>query len=422
MFALARYLIEYSVSDIDGTAATPLTLSITFVEVALVTGSFLFIGQADNATEAQQYAEELYTLGTACNSVLVTDVAAVFQTWLTSATSAYVESMTAALGADSAATAAVNVLELGLFSSISASEVMVLNATIDQNITNALNVNTSDATQNYAYNVTLQVTVLTADMLLSVFVDVLNSTLSSKRRLLSSSDQTLTTVNPQIDSTSRVTTDMISRREQARQVPGIVLGDMFCNEHELDGGMALNTLTLEKLLCRADRTQHVVHNHHNPAVRSYMVDESAQSGLQSQRMALQAKTHSRGLQTTSSGSAFPLTSLLTFKMNLVLAAFNGTSGCSPDSLVDLFYEGSEAPASLPDLCTTAGGTEDVGINQALLASANSTVPLLQVDHSLSATLAISGCIAYIKHGPCHILPNKAFRNVCLRCSYCMHES
>ncbi len=181
--ACFRYLIEYGASDSSGVAAAPLTISITFVEVALVTGSFLFIGQADSTIEAQQHAAQLYTPGTAPNSAFTADIATVFQTWLASNVTTYVDQMTAALGASTAVIAAVNTLELGIFSTVLVPDVTVLNATIDQNVTSLLSINSSNPSQTYAYNVTLQV----ADMLLSVFVDVLNST-DSRRRLLSSSD------------------------------------------------------------------------------------------------------------------------------------------------------------------------------------------------------------------------------------------
>lgn len=77
-----------------------MTVDITFVEVALVTGSFLFIAQADSMYCAQQHAAQLYTAGTDINSVLTADLAAVLQTWLASATSMYVRQMTTQLGAD----------------------------------------------------------------------------------------------------------------------------------------------------------------------------------------------------------------------------------------------------------------------------------------------------------------------------------
>jgi len=84
-----------------------------------------------------------------------------------------VDQLTAALGTSADTVAAINSLELGLFSSVLAPDVAILSATIDHNVTAALSCNSSNV---YAYSVTLQVAVLTADMLLSVFVNVLNST------------------------------------------------------------------------------------------------------------------------------------------------------------------------------------------------------------------------------------------------------
>ena len=146
-----------------------------------------FVGQASSADEAAQHAVRLSTQGTAPSYALTSSAASVYQSWLTKATFEYVQSMTAAIGSDASLDAAVNVLELGLFGSVLASDVTVLNATVASGITALLNVNSS-STQNYAYNVTLQVAVLTADMLLSVFVDVLNAT-NSRRRLLHSSHE-----------------------------------------------------------------------------------------------------------------------------------------------------------------------------------------------------------------------------------------
>ncbi len=181
-----RYQIQYTVFDANSVAATPLTISITFVEVALVTGSFLFIGQANSMSSAQLQAQQLNTTEAAPNAAFTTAVASVFRSWLASATTSYVDQLTATLGTTAATVAATNTIELGLFSSVLTTDVTVLNVAIDENVTMALNVNSSEIMQNYAFNVTLQVVVLTADMLLSVFVDVLNSTYT-RRRLLGSS-------------------------------------------------------------------------------------------------------------------------------------------------------------------------------------------------------------------------------------------
>jgi len=359
------------------------------VEAALVTGSFLFIGQADNATEAQQHAAQLYTTGTAPNTALTTDIAAVFQSWLTSNVTAYVEEMTAALGTSTAVVAAVDVLELGLFSSVLVSDVTVLNATIDQNATAALVVNSSNAVQNCAYNVTLQVTVLTADMLLSVFVDVVNTT-SSRRRLMSSSESIPLAWQSQLDSTLLSPDHMLARPDYAatsKHSPGNTLADSLQHLWDLADDLSVASCSTESSVAclnssHTQPTQLAMANSHSPAEFLHpAVPASVHSMLHIQQQVLQGQAHVRSLQSTASSSAFPLVSLLTFKINLMLAAFNGTSGCNTTSVTDLFYEDSETPTALSELCGTDGGTADLSMNQALLASVNSSVPLLQVRYA-----------------------------------------
>ena len=353
-------------SDSSGVTATPLTLSITFVEVALVTGSFLFIGQADNATVAQLHASQLLSAGTAPNTALTTDIAAVYQAWLTSATTAYVEAMTSALGTSTEVVAAVNTLELGMFSSVLVSDVSVLNATVDQNVTAMLSVNSSAAVQTYAYNVTLQVTVLTADMLLSVFVDVVNNS-SSRRRLLSSLDQMLMSSD---------------HAAVSQQLPGKMAAVLLQHKHTLAGsrmGIARCDSAIRASFLadsNAEPAHPVTLNSRSHAAASHAVEASVQSMLELQQMAVQTKAHTRSLQSTSASLVFPLSSLLAFKTDLVLAAFNGTSGCSTSSMTDLFYEDANTPSALDELCGTDGGT--LTMNEALLASVDDTVPLLQV--------------------------------------------
>ena len=394
---LLRYLIEYGASDSSGVAAAPLTISITFVEVATVTGSFLFIGQADNATEAELHATQLCTTGTAPNSALTADIAAVFQTWLTSNVTTYVEQMTAALGTSTAVVAAVNTLELSLFSSVLTTDVTVLNATIDQNVTSTLTVNSTEATQNYAYNVTLQVAVLTADMLLSVFVDVLNST-TSRRRLMTSSDWTanamrrsellLPLLAPTRPDLATVTVDS-----------GSVLAEPF--HHAVVSKLASVPVGPQSdqtpLGDQADSRQSCSTRSHAqqpnncpsqlpaptfPASIQPLATPSGAVPVSGRGLLHQVLPHasrlSRSLQDTTAASAFPLASLLTFKVDLMLAAFGGTSGCSTTSMAALFYGDADVPDSLDDLCGTDGGTVDLSMNKALLASINSTVPLLQV--------------------------------------------
>ena len=74
----------------------------------------------------------------------------------------------------------------------------------------------------------------------------------------------------------------------------------------------------------------------------------------------------RKLRAAQSSSAFPLASLLMFKMDLALAAFQGTSGCSTDNIADLFYDGEAVPAALNELCD--GSEPDWSLSQALLDS------------------------------------------------------
>ncbi len=384
--ACFRYLIEYGASDSSGVAAAPLTISITFVEVALVTGSFLFIGQADSTIEAQQHAAQLYTPGTAPNSAFTADIATVFQTWLASNVTTYVDQMTAALGASTAVIAAVNTLELGIFSTVLVPDVTVLNATIDQNVTSLLSINSSNPSQTYAYNVTLQVAVLTADMLLSVFVDVLNST-DSRRRLLSSSDLASAAVQ---NSMLPLPKHMLARPDRAAVLPGKMLAEssqsastskhlpfsMLPESIPQGGGLAGNWAAIVQNIgveqtdgCPAVGCSHAAPLNSFPALFHSTLH---------QIMMLHATGHLRSLQSTTSASEFPLASLLTFKVDLLLAAFGSTSGCSTASVTALFYDDEDTPESLDDLCGTDSGAVDLSMNQALLASTNSSIPLLQV--------------------------------------------
>ena len=384
--ACFRYLIEYGASDSSGVAAAPLTISITFVVVALVTGSFLFIGQADSTIEAQQHAAQLYTPGTAPNSAFTADIATVFQTWLASNVTTYVDQMTAALGASTAVIAAVNTLELGIFSTVLVPDVTVLNATIDQNVTSLLSINSSNPSQTYAYNVTLQVAVLTADMLLSVFVDVLNST-DSRRRLLSSSDLASAAVQ---NSMLPLPNHMLARPDRAAVLPGKMLAEssqsastskhlpfsMLPESIPQGGGLAGNWAAIVQNIgveqtdgCPAVGCSHAAPLNSFPALFHSTLH---------QIMMLHATGHLRSLQSTTSASEFPLASLLTFKVDLLLAAFGSTSGCSTASVTALFYDDEDTPESLDDLCGTDSGAVDLSMNQALLASTNSSIPLLQV--------------------------------------------
>ena len=389
--ACSRYLIEYGASDSSCVAAAPLTISITFVEVALVTGSFLLIGQADSTLEAQQHAAQLYTPGTAPNSAFTADIAMVFQTWLASNVTTYVDQMTAALGATTAVVAAVNTLELGLFSSVLVSDVTVLNATIDQNVTSLLSINSSSASQSYAYNVTLQVAVLTADMLLSVFVDVLNST-DSRRRLLSSSDLASAAVqNSMLPLPNHILVrphaavlpgklhfadGLLAESSQSASISKLLPFSLPPESMQQAQGLAGNWTTVMQTsgIAKTDGCPASGCSHAAP-LKSFQAE--FHNSLHQVTM-LHAMGHSRSLQSTTPASEFPLVSLLTFKVDLLLAAFGSTSGCSTASMTALFYDDEDTPELLDDLCGTDSGAEDLSMNQALLASTNSSIPLLQV--------------------------------------------
>ena len=326
-----RYQIKYSVSDFSGAAAAPVTIDITIVEVALVTGSFLFVAQADSMYRAQQHAAQLYTAGTDTNSVLTADLATVLQTWLASATSTYVRQMTTYLGADAYTVAAANTLQLSLFSAVVPADVTVLSASIDWSNTVALNTNSSSVTQKYAFNVTVQVAVLTSTMLKAVYVDVLSdlaglSSVSSRRRLHSSSHGSLSAA---------------------------LL-------HSSESGLSMQT-TSDNVAASSGFTRDMAPL---PFQRTLQQTDSKHGMV-------------RSLLGTSLDSKFPLTSLLAFKSNLVLAAFDGTTGCNTDSLTALFYQNSQPPADFSDVCVSAGST-DYSMNAALLASTNASVPLFQV--------------------------------------------
>ena len=401
-------------SDSSGEAATPLTLSITFVEVALVTGSFLFIGQADTAAQAQQHATQLYTVGAAPNTALTADVAAVYLTWLTANVTGYVEQMTAALGTSTALVSAINTLELSLFSSVQVSDVTVLNATIAQSITSMLNVNSSNTVQNYCFNVTLQVTVLTADMLLSVFVNVLNST-TSRRHLMTNSDLLSTAISSyMLPLTAHVPAEP-DLAAVSSHLSGSMLAEPFQNatiSKHLPSGMVIEAFQHEQVPTgsKAGSTLSCSSAQQTPHTDGRQIEQTAQilgtqsvatgssvwpTSIDSMLHLHQMMLHARRLQSTTSASAFPLVSLLTFKVGLMLAAFGGTSGCNTATVAALFYDDEETPESLNTLCGTDGGS-DLSMNKALLASTNSSVPLLQVGY------------AGAKHfSPCPVLSNAA---------------
>lgn len=345
-----RYRIKYSVSDFSGAAATALTIDITFVEVALVTGSFIFIAQADSVFNAQQHAADLYTAGTAINSVLTADLAAVLQTWLMSATSTYVNQTTAYLGANADPVAASNTLELGLFSAVVPADVTVLSASIDWSNTGALNTDSSSASPKYAFNVTLQVAVLTSNMLQSVYVDVLPSLAvlsspSSRRRLHSKSH-------------SKQSVAILHSSESAPTASDHVT---VSSGFSRDMAPLSYQRTLQQTGSKTARTSD-----------SVTVHEDLHGQV-------------RSLLGSSLASKFPLASLLAFKSTLVLAALDSTTGCDTDSLTELFYNDSAAPADISDMCIGDGSYGGHSMNAALLASVNTSVPLFQVSYVGSCT-------------------------------------
>ena len=374
----------------DYVAATPITISITFVEVAVVTGSFLLIGQAPNASAAQQVTLQLNSTGSAANAALTTAVASVFRTWLALATSGYVRELTATLGLTGATIAASNTLQLGLFSTVQMRDVTVMDAVIDPNVTAALNVDRSaEVQQNYAYNVTLRVAVLTADMLVSVFVDVLNST-GPARRLLASQpglgvDNLWATSEQKRPGDASLSYNTVGESPASLQkVPSTLAAD---------NQVLVPQLGLTSLWPEPPTDAATTHQGTEPLTESkptqqgppMLVQSDAASVMygdqtpsQHAAQEVQSLLLRHLLQSISSTAPFPLTSLLFFKRSLLLDAFASTSGCSNESIAELFYQGSGLPPTLEALCGGPGGAADRSLDAALLAVSNGSVPLLQV--------------------------------------------
>ena len=332
----------------------PLAINITLVEVAFITAGFFFMGQADNVSQAQQHAAQLGTAGAASNAALTADLAAVLQNWLSNAVRSYVGQMKLAWDASAAVVAAVDVVQLSLFSTIVQADVAVLNASIDWNLTAALNLN---ITQNYAYNVTVQAAVLTSDLLLSVFVDVLSSS-TSRRRLHSKAhhlpyDELLHSTNSPVSM-------------QTKSVRAVA------TTHIPRDGATFSSVTTQQP--SSNRTAAVP------------VLGTAGDGLSGE---------TRSLLSTVPGSAFPLSSLLAFKTDFMLAAFADTSGCSIDSLTDLFFEDSQEPEELNTLCGSDTGSSHLSLNEALSVSAGDSVPLLQVLCCAVAPSGVHVCLAVV---------------------------
>ena len=280
-------------------------------------------------SQAQQHAAQLSTAGAASNAAVTADLAAVLQNWLSSAVRSYIGQMKLAFDASAGVVAAVDVVELGLFSTIVQADVAVLNASIDWDLTAALNVN---ITQNYAYNVTVQAAVLTSDLLLSVFVDVLSSS-TSRRRLQS----------------------------EARHL----LYDKLL--HSTDSPPSMQT-----------KPAHAVATSYFPRDVAALSSVTAQQQSSNRTAWDGSHGKARSVLSIAPGPAFPLSSLLAFKTDLMLAAFAHTSGCSTDSLTDLFFDNSEQPEESSNLCVGDSGSADLSLNEALSASAGASLPLLQV--------------------------------------------
>ena len=363
-----RYQVQYDVTDSNGKAATPLVLNITFVESAIVTGSFTFISQAAGDSNAQEIALALYNTSSVVNAAFTATVASVFQTWLADTTSAYVSQQTAGLESGAALVQAINAARLSLFVDVLQSDVRVLNSTVDQNITAQLVTNSTASVQSYAYNVTMQVTVLTANLLSSVFVDVLNST-SSRRHLLSAA--TPFRSDPLEPQHSIITAWLAGSKTRSNSSNMLSSMRMYNSNSST---VSSSSMPIPPTL--------------------YSSSSNTQGHSTSSMEAMGHVVRSRKLQATQSSSAFPLASLLMFKMDLTLAAFLGTSGCSTDNIAELFYDGADTPEVLEQLCGSSDN--DFSLSQALLAVANSSIPLFQVSkmqllHTASWPMTKLGC-------------------------------
>lgn len=324
----------------------------------------------------------------------------------------------------------------------------MLNATIDQTVTAVLNTNSSDAMQNYAYNVTLQVAVLTADLLLSVFVDVLNSTVARRRMLskpLLTAERSLLLLEQQPPHEDTLLPGLLAPGSAARQAgptsiaeeghlctdqlgqlqpqgcqeqlspdspaelkvqpyPSFLAGTQDisssnCVQRQQDRSSGTKPCLLKAADSAASTGAQ--HAQHTPSMLKQLVGVSLtdpyHNKAQGQTAADDSASFRHLLQSTSSDTAFPLTSLLLFKMSLVLAAFTDTSGCSTYSLTDLFYQDEDPPDALDALCAGANSAADHSLNMALLASSNSTVPLLQVSIRCAYTTHASACYMLMTH-------------------------
>ena len=328
-------------SDSNQEAASSLIISITFLESAIITGSFLLIGQATSSSTAQENALALVNSSSADNAAFTGAAASVFQSWLTESTSAYVSQLVS--GQDAEEVLAIDLARLALFGGMAPPDVKVLSSDIDHNTSALLMNNSTASVQTVAYNVTLQVTVLTASLLSSVFVNVFNSTAiaASKRHLLADTD---------------------AHKDNAQRS----LVTAACLQQQVDASTARSHGFSSSSHSRSSRG-----SSSEPVGSS--IGSNTHGSYSKNHGSCDAGVQGRHLQASSS---FPLVSLLLFKMGLTLAAFHGTSGCSTQSIGELFYGGVNLPEALPQLCSSSDG--DLSLNEALLDAANSSIPLYQV--------------------------------------------
>lgn len=440
-----RYQVQYDVSDSNGVSATSLILNITFVESAIVTGSLLFLARAANGSAAQKIAVDLFNTSSVVNAAFTATVASVFQSWLADTTAAYVTQYTSSQETDAALVHATNTVRLALFSNVTQPDVQVLSSAIDPNVTALLVNNSTAEVQNYAYNVTLQITVLTANLLSSVFVDVLNST--SSRRLLLAAASTLdasqldqwhsppsATSSPQSSAAHHVSTpaaqmlsgsnDKFTGNSDGSIGNRAHLYNSSCSSNKTASNIGMynssDSRTRRKnryphgtdnatdiysssTSSRTGCTASLNHCMYSSSVVNHSLYSSSSKSSSSHMGGLwtpsfgstyNQDTQSRRLLASQSTSAFPLASLLMFKMGLTLAALQGTSGCSPDNIADLFYAGAAAPGALSQLCGSSDS--NFSLSQALLAVANSSMPLLQVHKYCCFILPICNA-SMIKH-------------------------
>lgn len=369
------------------------------MESAIITGSFLFIAQAVDSSTAEKNAAALYNTSTVVNAAFTATVASVFQSWLADTTSAYVNQFVTGLTAAQIRT--TNEVRLALFSAVTQPDVQVLDSTIDWNITAQLVENGTASPQSYAYNVTLQVTVLTVELLSSVFVSVLHST-SSRRHLLAHTvvpanqlDLQHSSIEPgsawQAETAGNASVTMSETEAHSSSSTGsgsAVYTDSSRSSSSINSDIRMYSGSNQSSLqCKSSKIEHVYNSSskssqcssgsggrvYNGSVRSSTCNSNSRYYVHSSSSA-----SSRRLQATQSSFAFPLASLLLFKMDLTLAAFQGTSGCSTVAIADLFYNGADVPATLSQLCGDSDA--DLSLSEALLALANSSIPLFQVPH------------------------------------------